>query len=173
MTTIKKALLENSELLATLGHQTFIESHGHSATKTDIDSYAASNYTPRLLQVELEDEKNIYHITYNNNTPAGFSKIILNSPHPLIPLPNVSKLERIYILKRYYNLKLGAKLFAFNLNLSKENEQSGMWLHVWKENHRAIKFYNKRGFNIIGSHDFKISETHSNPNHIMFKEYSV
>ena len=126
---------------------------------------------PEFFQAELEDEKNIYHIIYNNNTPAGFSKIILNQAHPLIPLQNVTKLERLYILKRYYNLKLGAKLFRFNLLLSKENQQSGMWLFVWKENSRAIRFYEKKGFKIIGSHDFKISERHSNPNHVMYLEY--
>jgi len=171
MTTITQSTTADSNLLSNLGKQTFIESHGHSASKDDIDSYVARNYTPEIFQAELADEKNIYHIIYNNSTPAGFSKIILNDAHRLITLPNVTKLERIYILKRYYNLKLGAKLFKFNLNLSKENQQSGMWLFVWKENSRAIKFYEKRGFKIIGSHDFKISETHSNPNHIMFLEY--
>ena len=46
-----------------------------------------------------------------------------------------------------------------------------MWLFVWKENHRAINFYNKAGFKIFGSHDFKLSETHANPNHVMFLKY--
>jgi len=172
MTTITKSTTADSILLSQLGKQTFIESHGHSASKADIDSYVAKNYTPEFFQAELEDEKNIYHIIYNNNTPAGFSKIILDHSHPLIAKPNVTKLERIYILKRYYNLKLGAKLFRFNLQLSKDNQQSGMWLFVWKENSRAIRFYNKKGFRIIGSHDFKISETHSNPNHLMYLEYT-
>src|SRR5688572_29163428 len=99
MTSINQASKENSDLLAFLGKQTFIESHGHSASKDDIDSYVARNYTPEFFKVELEDEKNIYHIIYNNSTPAGFSKIILNHPHPLIAQSNVTKLERIYILK--------------------------------------------------------------------------
>jgi ribosomal protein S18 acetylase RimI-like enzyme len=171
MTTITQSTAADANLLSILGKQTFIESHGHSAPKADADSYIERNFTPEVFQAELNDEKNIYHIIYNNSTPAGFSKIILNYPHPSISHSNVTKLERIYILKRYYNLKLGAKLFKFNLNLSKENQQSGMWLFVWKENSRAIKFYEKRGFKIIGSHDFKISETHSNPNHIMYLEY--
>jgi ribosomal protein S18 acetylase RimI-like enzyme len=171
MTSIIQASIEHSELLGSLGKQSFIESHGHSASKEDIDSYIDRNYTPEFFQADLKDEKNIYHIIYNNTTPAGYSKIIINHPHSSITLSNVTKLERIYILKRYYNLKLGAKLFKFNLNISKENQQAGMWLYVWKENSRAIKFYEKRGFNIIGSHNFKISETHSNPNHVMYLEY--
>src|SRR6187399_1644772 len=103
MTTITKSTAADSNLLSQLGKQTFIESHGHSASKADIDSYIVKNYTPEFFQAELEDEKNIYHIIYNNNTPAGFSKIILDHPHPLIAHPTVTKLERLYILKRYYN----------------------------------------------------------------------
>ena len=80
-------------------------------------------------------------------------------------MENITKLERIYLLKEFY---LGAELFEYNVRLAKENNQKGMWLFVWVENERAVNFYKKNGFVIIGSHDFKISETHSNPNHQMF-----
>jgi ribosomal protein S18 acetylase RimI-like enzyme len=46
-----------------------------------------------------------------------------------------------------------------------------MWLFVWKENQRAIHFYKKAGFHIIGSYDFRLTETHSNPNHQMLLKY--
>jgi len=39
------------------------------------------------------------------------------------------------------------------------------------ENHRAVDFYKKAGGVIVGNTDFKISETHSNPNHIMYFEF--
>ncbi|MEO6707056.1 MAG: hypothetical protein ABIN04_14540, partial [Ginsengibacter sp.] len=66
-----------------------------------------------------------------------------------------------------YDLKLGYNLFEFNRNLARTNNQKGIWLFVWKENERAIRFYKKNGFEVIGNFDFKISETHSNPNYQM------
>jgi ribosomal protein S18 acetylase RimI-like enzyme len=83
----------------------------------------------------------------------------------------VTKLERLYLLKEFYGRNLGAELFNFNLNLSKEAGEKGLWLYVWKGNDRAIRFYQKQGFEIVGSHDFKISETHHNPNHQMFLKF--
>ncbi|MEO9209693.1 MAG: hypothetical protein ABI208_01270, partial [Ginsengibacter sp.] len=74
-------------------------------------------------------------------------------------------------LKEFYNLKMGLELMNFNIELSKSDNQVGMWLFVWIENVRALNFYMKNGFEIIGSHDFKISATHSNPNHQMFLKY--
>jgi ribosomal protein S18 acetylase RimI-like enzyme len=52
--------------------------------------------------------------------------------------------------------------------IASANNQKGMWLFVWQKNERAIKFYKKNGFEIIGNFNYKISETHSNPNYQMF-----
>jgi ribosomal protein S18 acetylase RimI-like enzyme len=75
------------------------------------------------------------------------------------------------LLKEYYDLSLGKALFNFNISLAKNNKQSGVWLAVWIENHRAISFYKKMGFKRVGNYDFKISENHSNPNHILYLEF--
>ena len=39
MIEIKKANLNDLEILLRIGKQTFIESHGHSCSKKDLDSY--------------------------------------------------------------------------------------------------------------------------------------
>lgn len=171
MTEIVKASANDAQLLADIGKQTFIESHGRSAAKTDIDFYINENCSYNFFQNELRDPRNIYHIIYHDKLPAGYSKIILDYTHTNIEIQNVTKLERIYLLKEFYELKLGFELFNFNMKLSKSNNQAGMWLFVWTENARAISFYEKNGFKTIGSYVYKISETHSNPNYQMLLEY--
>jgi ribosomal protein S18 acetylase RimI-like enzyme len=171
MTSIVKATKDDSELLTNIGKQTFIESHGHSAAEADINIYISKTYTPDVFRDELCNPANIYHIIYYNQQPAGFSKIIFNSPHSNIKEENVTKLERIYLLKEFYSLKLGTELMKFNIELSKQNHQAGIWLFVWKENPRAVNYYTKAGFKIVGSYDFKLTESHSNPNHQMFLKY--
>lgn len=173
MIKIVKANENDFRLLAETGKVTFIESHGASAPAEEINKYVNEKYDPGIFKEELRREENIFHIIYYDNDikPAGYSKIILNSAHPDIPVQNVTKMERLYLLKEFYDLKLGFKLFDFNLELSKKNGQKGMWLFVWKENRRAVSFYEKAGFKITGSHNFKLTETHSNPNHQMFLKY--
>jgi len=83
----------------------------------------------------------------------------------------MAKLERIYLLEEFYDLKLGMKLLQFNIKLSKNNQQEGMWLYTWIDNLRAIRFYEKNGFVIAGSHDFRITETLSNPNYLMVLKF--
>ena|SRR5688572_20416765 len=168
MTSIIKANESHAQLLSDLASSTFIESHGHSAKPEDINSYVSEKYNEDVLRNELRDPGNIYHILFYNNQAAGYSKIILNAPHSNIGTQNVAKIERIYLLKEFYNLNLGSELFQFNLNIIRANNQAGIWLFVWTENPRAINFYKKNGFTIIGSNDFKISENHSNPNYQMY-----
>jgi diamine N-acetyltransferase len=171
MTSITKATEKDAPLLSQIATTTFIESHGHSAKPEDINAYITKTYSIVALMQELNEPKNIYHIIYQNEKPAGYAKIIFNLPHAGSPLQNITKLERLYVLQEFYNSKLGAALFQFNLELAKTNQQAGIWLYVWKENPRAINFYTKAGFTIIGSHDFKISATHTNPNHQMLLKF--
>lgn len=171
MISIDKAKAEDFQLLADIAKISFWESHGNSASEADINSYINEKYNYDVFKQELNDPKSIYHIIYYNGQPAGYSKIFLNVRHSNIQMEKVTKLDRFYLLKEFYGLKLGLELFNFNIELSKQNNQDGMWLFVWKENHRAVSFYNKTGFKIIGSYDFKISETHSNPNHQMLLTY--
>lgn len=171
MAKIIKAMEENAQSLAELARITFIESHGSSAAPEEINKYISLKYNSEVLRKELSKPSNIYHLIFQDDKPAGFSKIRLDEPHPGIAQKNVTKLERLYVLSKVYGMNLGVELFNFNLHLSRMNMQAGMWLFVWKENHRAIAFYKKVGFKIIGSGDFRITETHSNPNHHMFLEY--
>ncbi len=167
MATIVRATPEDAKLLVKIGTTSFLESHSMSASKEDIDSYVSLKFNETTFSEELKDNKNYFYIIYHNQTPVGYSKIIFDVPHENIECKNVTKLERLYLLKEFHHLKLGWELFNFNVQQSKKHHQVGMWLFVWTENARAINFYNKVGFKVVGSHDFKISETHSNPNHQM------
>ncbi len=169
--SVIRATVKDSQLLAGMGRITFLEAHGNSASADIVTAYVNQNYSEAVLTAQLNDPVNLYHLIYYSGAPAGYSKIIYNTSNANISSPQVTKLERIYLLKEFYGLDLGRELLDYNIGLSKKQEQAGMWLFVWKENHRAINFYNKAGFKIIGSHDFKLSETHANPNHVMFLKY--
>jgi ribosomal protein S18 acetylase RimI-like enzyme len=168
MISIRPATVADAKLLSVLAPVVHMESHGHSAQPEHHEIYIAKKLSEEAFILELSNPEHIYHLLYVDETAAGYSKIILNFNHELITEQPVTKLERIYLRKEYYGMDAGKKLFDHNVSLSKEHHQLGMWLHVWKENHRAIAFYIKQGFTIIGSHDFEVSPTHFNPNHVMY-----
>jgi ribosomal protein S18 acetylase RimI-like enzyme len=168
MISIKQATISDTPLLLEIAIPALIESHGHSAPPEDINAYIALKFTKEVLEEELSDPKNIFHIIYYNEQPAGYSKIIFNTPHEAVEDQQVAKLERLYLLESFYGKGLGAALFNFLIDLSKKEQQEGIWLQVWTENKRAIAFYEKSGFVVKAKTFFKVSETHSNPNHLMY-----
>lgn len=171
MTTIQKATIEDAATIAEIGKISFLESHGLSATSLDIEDYVSRKYTVDAVKEELSDPENIYHLLYVSDRPAGYSKMILNTANENVPFQNVATLDRLYLLKEFYDLKLGRQLFEHNIQIAENAEQKGIWLYVWTENKRAIRFYERAGFKIVGSTYFKISATHSNPNHIMYLQF--
>ncbi len=168
MISIDRGTLDDFKIIVDIGKVSVEEAHRGSCSARDLSEFIKKNYNNEAIQSELSDERNIYYIINVGGEPVGFSKIILNSAHTNIPQKNVTKLDRIYLQSSFFNLKLGYELLKFNINLSKQNNQSGIWLFTWVGNTRALNFYLKNGFSIIGSHNFQVTETHYNPNHQMF-----
>ena len=168
MISVIQATEKDFKSIVTIGNISVAEAHRDSTTAENLKEYLAKNYTENAIKEELNDPNNIYHIISYNELPVGFSKINLNAKHPAIASENVTKLDRIYLLKEYFGLNLGFELLKFNIELSKNNNQAGIWLYTWIGNNRAINFYLKAGFKIIGSHRFYVTETHYNLNHHMY-----
>lgn len=171
MIQIVAAITEQAGLLARLGRQSFIESHGHSAPVADIEEYVASRYTPAVMEAELRNPANNYFLALAGDQPAGYSNLVFDAPHPDIPRQPAAKLDRIYLLQDFYGQGVGQSLFDHNRQLAQGRRQTGIWLYTWKENPRAIRFYTRQGFRVAGGCDFPISKTHSNPNHLLWLEF--
>lgn len=165
MIAIKRATPADCAVIAAIGLVAVEAAHRDSSPAKDLQDYLAKNYTDEAIREELSHPEYVYHIIYVDDEPAGFSKIQFNAAHPAIAAKNVTKLDRIYLLSKFFDKKLGGELLQFNIDLCKQHQQSGIWLYTWTGNHRAIQFYLRKGFVNIGSHQFKVSETHSNLNH--------
>lgn len=166
--TISKVTIEDAKIIATLGAATFLESHGASASTIELDYYIKRNYSILPIQQELQIPTNNYHLIHSGNEPIGFSNLLFNKPNRQLPTTPVAKLDRIYILEKFQGRGLGKRLFDFNFKEASKNNQKGIWLYTWTGNKKAIDFYLKVGFEIIGKHSFPISPNHSNPNYLMY-----
>ncbi|MEL0651096.1 GNAT family N-acetyltransferase [Algibacter sp. TI.3.09] len=171
MIKIEQATVKDAQLIAKVGRQTFLESHGHSASESDIKTFVDKAYQEQAIAEEFKNENVQYYIISFEGEIAGFSKIEINAISPWVNESAVTKLDRLYLLEAFHDKKLGVELFNYIIETSKQYNQKGIWLAVWVENLKAIKFYTKNEFKIVGDYDFKLSDTRTNPNHIMFKAY--
>lgn len=103
-----------------------------------MQTYLDNKVTQETLRAELLDGRNTFYWMHHEGRLAGYSKIILNSPHESIAAQNVTKLERLYLLEEFHGL--GQQLFDHNLYIAKQAKQAGIWLYTWKGNHRPFHF---------------------------------
>jgi diamine N-acetyltransferase len=171
MISVIKATERDHNSIVSIGKISVAESHKGSCSAEAMDEFIERHYNSDAIKKELNDINNIYHIINYSDKPVGFSKIILNFKHPSIVLQKVTKLDRIYLRKEFYGFKLGLELLKFNIEFAKNNDQSGMWLYTWIGNDRAIGFYLKAGFTIIGSHKFYVTKTHYDLCHQLFLNF--
>jgi ribosomal protein S18 acetylase RimI-like enzyme len=171
MLLINKAKIKDAVLLSKLSVAAFLPAHGHSASKEIIDNYLTANFSEENFIRELSNPDFQYHLIYYKDKIAGFSKVIFNAENKRITDKNTTKMERLYLLKEFYNLGLGKELLNFNIQLAKKNKQLGIWVFVWTENTKAIAFYKKMDFKKVGNHDFVLSPTKTNPNHVLYLEF--
>ncbi len=68
--------ISHAKIIAQLGAQSFIESHGSSASKPDIEKYVNEKFTVEQFKKELSDPAAIFRLMYSDGKPAAYSNII-------------------------------------------------------------------------------------------------
>ncbi|MEM6685613.1 MAG: GNAT family N-acetyltransferase [Bacteroidota bacterium] len=168
MIHIRKATTNDIAAISQIGRTTFLETYLPNTPKEAVESFVEHAFDLDTLRAEFKQERVYYFLCFLEETLVGYAKIELNSPNNTVEATRVTKLDRFYVLKAFHGQKLGAQLFNHLVHFSKTQQQQGIWLYVLITNERALRFYTKNNFQIVGEYDFKISETRYNPNYVMY-----
>ena len=157
---IHKAIPSDATIVALLARITFTETFGHYfRDKLDLENYLNKTFNVQKLANSLGKADNVYWLAKINDLPVGYAKLKLNSPSPFVKELDCCQLQKIYVLKDFLSKKVG---LALQNELLKEaaGNSTKIWLSVLKENVRAVRFYEKNGFEKIGDHNFQIGKEH-------------
>jgi ribosomal protein S18 acetylase RimI-like enzyme len=64
------------------------------------------------------------------------------------------ELQRIYVGLDHHGSGLGKMLMDSAIAIAKKERFEWIWLGVYEENKRAKRFYEKLGFEMVGTHEF-------------------
>ncbi len=158
MIKIKIASKTDIEVLALLGRLTWAESHGHYIEdKNDVSKYLNENFSVFKTKQNVNNPKQIFYIIYVDDLPVGYAKLVLDTSNENITAPNSCQLERIFILNDFIPLKIGQRLLTFVEKQAKKMQLDTMWLTVYIENNRAIRFYERNEFKNVGELNFIVN----------------
>lgn len=153
---IKIATEADIDLLYEIGSKTFIETYGHQNTPKNLKKYLEEKFSKMQILNEIQTPQTIFLLVELENKVIGYSKMRVNL------IENVDKsaleIERIYISKTYHGQRYGASLMQKCIDIALENNYTSLWLGVWEHNPKAIEFYQKWGFEVVGTHIFQLGD---------------
>ena len=155
---IRKLDITDLENLQKISITTFRETFEEVNSEEDMQKYLDENLSLERLKNELENQNSEFYFAENNDEILGYLKLNFKDAQTEKLEENHFEIERIYVLKAFLGQKIGQILFDKAIEIGREKNLEYVWLGVWEENHRAIKFYEKNGFEIFGKHDFVLGE---------------
>ncbi|KAA3631708.1 MAG: GNAT family N-acetyltransferase [Bacteroidetes bacterium] len=155
---IRIANQEDAQFIALLGRMTFTETFGHLFRDiNDLMEYYDRTFSVSKIRSGMQKPNNVFFIAFVDDLPVGYAKLKLNCPSEFIDSPDVSQLQKIYVLKDFLSMKVGVHLQNQLLERAAQTNEE-IWLSVLHTNERAKRFYQKNGFNKIGEHGYSIGK---------------
>lgn len=159
MVQIRLATPADAEKIVFLGRTTFREAFGaFFEDQKNLERYLETTFNRSKIKKSLGKENNVYWIAFVEDVPVGYAKLKLKSSCEFLETEKVSQLQKIYVLQEYLPMKIGKRLQDTLITRAKKTRNDELWLSVWNGNSRAIRFYEKNAFRVIGKHQFTIGE---------------
>jgi len=156
---IRIATIEDISNLSFLGKKTFDQAFGHLFTdRKGLTDYLEETFSIEKLRNSIVKSHNVYWIVFYGDIAVGYAKIQLGSQSEFIKSNKVCKLQKLYILKEYLSNGIGAQLSQLIFDKVIHNNSEYIWLSVLKSNERAVAFYKRDDYKIVGEHPFSIGK---------------
>ena len=155
---IKKIGVEQLVPLQEIGRKTFYDTFFESDSEESMNAYLATSFSTEKLTAELENPNSEFYFATQNEVVIGYLKVNFGAAQTEIQDANSVEIERIYVLQDYHGKQVGQLLFEKAMAIAKQKKVDFIWLGVWEENHRALRFYTKNGFVAFDSHIFLMGD---------------
>ena len=153
MIEIRPATVKDAELIADISRETFYETYAAYNTKADMDKFMSEQFNKEKLIGQVKKQENLFLLAYENEEPAGYI-FLRDETHPHIPEENAVEICRLYARGSFIGRGVGKKLMQAAVAHALAGNKTFIWLIVWKQNERAIKFYTSFGFEIFAEQEF-------------------
>ncbi|MCI4669300.1 MAG: GNAT family N-acetyltransferase [Bacteroidia bacterium] len=117
-------------------------------------TYVEEAFTKEKFEKEWQEKNTDFWIVKDKDQIIGYVKLKYDILPADISEGKGMELKRFYLEPAYHGIGLAQELMKFCLELAGKENCNIVWLGVWPQNHKAIKFYKKFNFQIEGEVKF-------------------
>jgi ribosomal protein S18 acetylase RimI-like enzyme len=156
LVSVKEASIDDAEVISELSAETFFETYSWYNTPENMRAYTGKYFSVEQTKKDFETKDTHFFLAESANEIIGYAKLrVFENPEELAGKKHI-EIERIYVQKKHHDKKAGYAIIKHCVAFAKEKKYEIIWLGVWEQNHKAIKFYGRVGFEKFGVHDFQL-----------------
>jgi ribosomal protein S18 acetylase RimI-like enzyme len=122
-----------------------------------MERHCKVNFSSEIQRREIENPNLVTLLSEESGgVLIGFAQVRLDSAIECVLARRPSELHRLYVLNRWHGLGVASELMREVLTTAERAASDRIWLGVWERNSKAIAFYRKFGFEVVGDHIFRL-----------------
>lgn len=136
----------------------FIQAFTQGNKPENVHQYLDEAFTLAQFEKEFEIPSSNFFLAKSEGKIIGYLKVNETPSQTDIHDPESLEIARLYVLEEFLGRGVGPELLSFAIELARRKSKKYLWLGVWEKNARAIRFYEKNGLRIFGSHPFPFGD---------------
>ena len=158
MPQVRPGLPADAESLTELSRSTFIDTYAVHNTPEDMALYLRQSLTVDQWRAILGDATHTVLLLEDAEGLAGYVELRQGFVPDCVKTEEPLELSRLYVRRNRFGKGLGALLMCAAIEVAQTRGATGVWLGVWQKNERAIAFYKKSGFLVVGAQIFPLGK---------------
>ncbi len=158
---VTRAGLWDAEALSDVAAATFPLACPPGATPEDIEIFVAEVLSLERFGDYLSDAKRTVLKAMSNDTVVGYTMLVDGEPADpqvaavITARPSI-EISKMYVLPNHHGLGVSSALMRAAVDEAAASGHAGVWLGVNQQNGRALRFYEKHGFQTVGTKTFQV-----------------
>jgi len=141
--------------------RTFVATYGAFHAPERMARHVAERLNDQRLGEELADPSRTVLVLAEAQAAVwvGYAMLRSGDGPSEVKAARPVEIERFYVDHAWHGRGLAAPLMAAALDAARATGHDVAWLGVWEQNPRAVRFYEKAGFRIVGRHHYVFDGT--------------
>ncbi len=142
--------------LSVLAEATFRAAFAEATTPANMLMHCAATYGQALQIAEIREPGRETWVAELRDRLIAYAQLRFDAASPMFSGEPAAEIQRFYVDISHHGAGVAHQLMARMLARAEAAGCRVLWLGVWEGNARALAFYRKWGFEVLGEHTFML-----------------
>ncbi|MGH6615128.1 N-acetyltransferase family protein [Sphingomonas sp.] len=141
--------------LSTMARTSFAATFATKIAPPEMSVYLDTAYGPTgHMQRDLGNPAILWRAAFQDGVPVGYVKVMPMSLPYDAAVPGALEVRQLYVDEDVKGAGVAAALMAWAIDTARMHDVGELYLAVFDDNERAVRFYARHGFAKVGRFDF-------------------